>query len=421
VRGNQPQPPTAARLARNLIVSVSDNETAPTAIQAGGGKVWEVSRAGSVKIPYTRSGSFKGKINLVPRDLPANIDARPFSVNPNVGSGEYEIKLKSNTPTGTYTFYLSGIAEKVSYARNPEAAQAAAQRKQEVDKIAVETAAASKAASAAKAAADKLAADTAAADKAALAAKTAADQELAAANSATMAAADKAAQAKAAAARKPDDDNLAAAAMAAQKASDEATAKAKTAADKAAAAEKTLDDANAKAKAAEEARAEADKEATEAAELAKAAAGLKAKTDKQATDSANAAKPKPVNVPVISTPITLKITPAPITLSATQPAGPLKQSEKSEIPVTITRLYGFKDQVTVGAVLPPGVSGLSIPTTRIPANQTQTKLVVNAAANATVGVHELTLRATLRLNNQNLTVDQPVAINIQKTQSPSGN
>ena len=50
---------------------------------------------------------------------------------------------------------------------------------------------------------------------------------------------------------------------------------------------------------------------------------LKAKTDKLATDTKTAAQPKDLNVPVVSTPITLKITPAPITLSVGQPATPV--------------------------------------------------------------------------------------------------
>jgi hypothetical protein len=230
-----------------------------------------------------------------------------------------------------------------------------------------------------------------------------------------MAAADQAARAKAAAAQNADDTNLAAAAATAQKAADEATAKAKAAEEMVATAQKAADEAVTKAKAAEEAKAEADKKVAEAAELAKAAAELKAKTDKLATDTANAAKPKPINVPVISTPITLKITPAPVILSATQPNAPLKQGDKIEIPVSITRLYGFNDPVTVSAVLPQGVGGLSIPNATVAAGQTQTKLAVTAAANATAGMHELTVRATLRLNNQNLTVDQPIALDVQPT------
>ena len=87
-----------------------------------------------------------------------------------------------------------------------------------------------------------------------------------------------------------------------------------------------------------------------------------------------------------------------------------------EVPVTITRLYDYKAPVTISAVLPQGVGGLSIPNATIPNAQTQTKLAITAAANATDGSHEIIVRATVRLNNQNLTVDQPITVQVQKVE-----
>jgi hypothetical protein len=46
-------------------------------------------------------------------------------------------------------------------------------------------------------------------------------------------------------------------------------------------------------------------------------------------------------------------------------------------------------------------------------------LTVNAAANATEGQHELTVRATLTLNGQSLTEDQPLTINVQPAPAPN--
>jgi hypothetical protein len=67
-------------------------------------------------------------------------------------------------------------------------------------------------------------------------------------------------------------------------------------------------------------------------------------------------------------------------------------------------------------VLPGGVNGLTIPNVTIPAGQTQIKCTMTAAANATPGSHQITVRATLKLNNQNLVVDQPVTLNVQKVE-----
>jgi hypothetical protein len=287
-----------ARLARDLAVSVSEETSPISNFQAGGGKVWETSRGGRLKIPITRAGAFKGKMNYVARGLPPNVNAPNGNVNANQTSTEFQLDLTSNTPTGTYTFYLDAIAEQVDYTHNPEAAAAAAARKKEVDAIKTKADADSKAAATAKAAADKAAADAATALQQATAAKTAADQALTAAMTAAKAAADKAAQAKSAAGANKDDAGLQAADAAAQKAAAEADAKLKTAMTAAADAQKKLGEATADSEAAVKAKEEADQAAADAAELAQAAAELKTKTDKLATDTANAAKPKKLNVPL---------------------------------------------------------------------------------------------------------------------------
>lgn len=309
-----------ARLAGDLVVSVSAEETFPLSLEAGGGRVWETCRAGTLKIPYTCPRPHKGKINVTPKDLPAGIDLRNFAISPNARSGEFEVKLRNNAPTGTLTFYLAAVAEKFSYSRNPEAAARAARRKQEVDKMAADAAAAAKS----------------------------------------------------------------------------AAAKAKSAA--------------------KDAKAQAEKAAAEAADRAKAAAELKTRTDKLAADAANAARPKPINVPLVSTPITLRIAPAPVTLSVDKPARPMTPGRKLEIPVRITRLYDYNGQVSLSLVVPPGAKGITAPKTTIPAGKTEANLIAAADSAAVAGRHDLLLRASLSLNNQNLSVDEPVTLEIQQAQ-----
>ncbi|MCO6458836.1 MAG: hypothetical protein J5I93_26310, partial [Pirellulaceae bacterium] len=189
--------------------------------------------------------------------------------------------------------------------------------------------------------------------------------------------------------------------------------KLKTAMAGVAAADKALAEAEVREKAAADAKTLADQQAAEKAQRAQLAAELKTQTDQMAVNLENAAKPQKRNVPVISTPVTLKITPAPITLAAV-PAVTVKQGEKAEATINIARLYGYTAQVNLNVVLPAGVGGLSIPNAAIPANQTQAKLAIDAAASATEGQHELTVRATLNLNGQNLTVDQPLRLVVQK-------
>ena len=154
-------PPTVeGRLTRDLAVSISSTESGLVTFQAGGGKVWEASRAAQLKIPVARTGPFVGQLNYVPRGLPPGATSPAANLAANTAAGEFQINLSAATPPGTYSFFLDGLALQADYARNPEAATAAAARQKEVDQIKVQVDAEAKTAADAKAAADKLVADT---------------------------------------------------------------------------------------------------------------------------------------------------------------------------------------------------------------------------------------------------------------------
>ena len=411
LNNNNARPTTDGRLVETLVVTVSP-EVEPVAIEVGENKVWDTSRGGIVKVPFTRVGAFKGKLTLFPRGLPANVTAPTLTINPNVNAGTYEIKLSAKTPTGSYSFNLDGIAEQVDYSRNPEAAKAAAERKVEVDKIAAEQAAAAKAAADAKVIADKMAIDAAASTKAATDKVTASEQLVAQTQVAVTTTTEQVAAAQKSLAANAEDTALKNALAIAQKLLVENNAKAKAAADAMIVAKKVLGEEMAKEKLAVESKEKSDTLALETAEISKLATALKVKTDKLATDTATAAKPKKVNVAVFTSPVLLSIINAPI--SVTPPAGvtPLKQGEKVELPINIARLQAYNGNVTVAAILPSGVAGLSVPNATIAAGQTQTKLTVTAAANATPGMHDVTVRATLNLNGQNLIVNETFKLNV---------
>jgi hypothetical protein len=409
---NQNMPTVDARLTRDLCVSVSANENALVSIQAGGGKTWETSCGGKLTIPVTREGTFKGQVNFMGRGLPG-INFPVANVAANKTTGELQVNLNRAILPGTYTIYLDAIAQQVEYVRNPEAAAKAAERKKEVDQIKTKADADAKAAATAKTAADKLAAVTTATVTTTRSAKTAADKALSAAMATAKTTSDAAAKAAVAAAATPDNANLTAAATATKKTADDAAAKVVTASATAATADKTLVDAVSKAKEAAEAKTKTDATAVEAVKMAQLAAQLKTKTDQQATALTNAAKPKKLNVPVVSKPITIKIVPAPITVGELKPVT-VKQGEKVEVSVAITRLFSYEGQVRFNTVLPAGVTGVSIPSATAPAKQSQAKLTITAAANATEGPHQLNIRGTLNINGQNLIVEQSLQLIVQK-------
>jgi hypothetical protein len=411
----QRMPSIDARLAQNLVVCVSEKETAPAAIQPAQNQPIELSRAGTVKIAYTRSGPFAGKFNLAPFGLPPNTDMPFIEMQPGQNQSEFELRLRNTTPTGLYTFTLWGYAENHQYQRNPESVAAINQRKQEVDQIKAQADADAKAAADAKVAADRAAAEAAAAVQQATTQKNAAQQASDAAAAAEKAAVEAAAAAKAAAAANAGDANLQNAAKAAETAAADAAAKAKVAAEALVVATKALEDAQAKAKVADEAKMLADAKATETAQRAQLAVQLQNETNQRVQQVTQAAQPRNVNVPVVSTPITIKITPAPVTLN---PVAPLtvKQGEKVETMLTIARLYNFNDQVTFTVGLPSGVGGLSIPNVSIPGGQAQIPLAITAGADAPPGEHQLKLTAIMNLNGQQLTIEQPITLTVQKVE-----
>ncbi|QDU93689.1 PPC domain-containing protein [Lignipirellula cremea] len=413
VANNQPQMQLESRLTPTLAVSVLKDTPAPmTAFEAGAAAPYETSRGGILKIPYTRSGPFTGKIlQAEVVDLPPNVTSVRADIT--AAKGEIELKVLAAAVPGTYTLYLDGLAEKVDHSRNPEAAAAAALRQKEVDGFHTAALAEAKAAADAKTVADKGVVDgktavtqATTAQVAAAAKKTAADTALATATAAV-------APAKAAVTAKPEDAAAKTALAAAEKAVVDAATAAKAAADGLTAADKALLDAQTALTAAEKVQAEADALAIAMKEKADAATLLKAETDKQKTALDAAAKPTPVNVPVVSSSFVLTITESPITLTPLA-AATVTQGEKIEIPVTFARKYGYTAAVTVTQVTSPAVPGLSIPNLSIGPNQTQGKLALSTTTATPEGPHTLLLRLAMSFNGQNVQIEEPLTITIKK-------
>ncbi|OYV86388.1 MAG: hypothetical protein B7Z73_11850, partial [Planctomycetia bacterium 21-64-5] len=135
-----------SRLSGELVLAVSENEPAPFTLQAVG-SVLEMSRAGKIEIPVsmTQHGDFKGNVTLSAVGLPPNIQPANQQMNAGQGETKFTLNLQTNAPLGTFSFHLLGTTQ-YSYRHNPEAAEAAAKRQADVEKIVAERQAALKAA-----------------------------------------------------------------------------------------------------------------------------------------------------------------------------------------------------------------------------------------------------------------------------------
>lgn len=399
---NQQNARAESRLTRNIALAVSSAEAAPFQVEVAEAKVYEMSRAGKLEIPLkiTRRGDFKGAVAIVSTPMPSNMKINNFNIDAGKGDAKLQVDVPNNAPLGTYTFTLVGTSQ-VSYARNPEAVKEAEAAKKPIDQALAAMNDEAKKLTQAKTDADKAATDAAAEAKKTADAKAAAEKKSAEAEAASKAAAEKAKTAA-------EGDKAAA-----DKAAADAAAKAKEAVDALLAATKAADDAAAKVKTTADAKVAADKSAAESAEKVKMATAAQAAADKRVKDAAALVKANNVNVTEPSTPVFIRITAAPITLPTPAQPAKVKQGEKVEVTVAINRLYDYKDPVELEFTLPKDSKGLKIAKVTVAKDQSEAKVTIEAAADATAGNHAVAIKGTAKFNGQNLTADQTLPVEVE--------
>jgi hypothetical protein len=150
-----------------------------------------------------------------------------------------------------------------------------------------------------------------------------------------------------------------------------------------------------------------------AQEKLKEATELKSQTDKRVDDAKKANQTKDVPIALISTPVRLRIVASPIKLTTSENAAPLTPGGKREIEVKLERLYGFADAVELTLEPPAGAAGLSAEKVTLKKDESQTKLVIAAAADAKSGPYACTLRARGRFNNVQVETTMPVVVVVE--------
>ena len=291
----------SSRLTPDLALAVSP-ELAPLRVRSAEDKVWETAREAKLSIPLEliRQGDLKEKLALKPVNLPGGVKAE-ISVADDGSKGTLNLTVEASAAPGTYHFVLEGKV-KLSYRRNPEAAEKAEAHRKSIEEQLAKLNEASTQASEAQSQAEVAAQESAKAAEEAVARVAeaekqveAAEQELAAAKHAVQSATesterDKSEQLQAAERR------LAEAATAFTQAVENREQARRNAADTKNHAEAVAQDKAVKAKAAADAVAQV-KAATEA--LNRAA--------ERAKKLAEAASPTDQAMYVASTPIKLKI------------------------------------------------------------------------------------------------------------------
>lgn len=408
------QQPIRARMAGDVALAVSGAETAVSKIEVAPGQTPETSLAGKIQLPVkvVRRGDFKGNLKLVPIGLPKDIRLTEVDIAGGAAEGQVTLEVKNTALPGTYTFALQGFSQ-VSYRRNPEAAEAADKAFKELQKKAEEVAAKFKTASDAKAEAEKAANEAAAIAKQTADAAAAATKQVQEHENTLKTAADTFAAAKAATDAKADDAAAATKKSESLKAIAEALEKLRVANEAKAVADRGAVEMNAKMQSSAAAKAAAETSFNQVNAEKTATDAERTAAENRAKETAEAAKPKNVDATFVTMPVTVRIAPAPITLAAAAPSSPVKPGDKPEIPVTINRLFGFAENVSLSIVPADPAGGLKSNEISVNKDQPTGKLVLEVAPNAKPGDQAITLRAKLNLNGQALTVDQPLVVKVE--------
>lgn len=420
-RLNQPNaniPSVPARLVDGIQLCVTDDEVAPMKLTIGDGDVLETSRGGKLKIPYVvkRVKDASGNLNAFPIDFPSQSRA----ANVNIGSnekGEFELSFLAATPPGTYTLYLAGFNQGYSYRRNPELMERAKQRQERIAGILDE---ASKKTQAAQQQSNQMQSQVQTATNALNQAKQdaqRAEQTFKTAESEAQQAEATVKQKKKEAAEQPDNEALKTQTAKAEADLAEATNKRDQAKKMSDEATRKQQMADTSLQEAQQAKTKADEELQAARDFQQSAQQEKQKADQFFNQKRNESNPRNININVPSNSLNIKIAEFPIQVEVPVDNVIVKQGEKTEVSIGLKRLYGFEANVSVQTQVPAGVGGVNFQALTLQANQSEGKFEINTQANATPGIHECTVRFQMNFNGQNLTLEQPLKIEVLEVQA----
>ena len=127
-------------------------------------------------------------------------------------------------------------------------------------------------------------------------------------------------------------------------------------------------------------------------------------------------EPRNVTASIPAVALLLDVKPAPITLELQMSKVSLRPGNQFEIPVTVSRMFGFKDSVNLTLSVPESIQGVKLDgdTVTVGEDQTRGRLVIVATKQATTGQHALNVRAQVKYKNHELDMSVPLEIVIEE-------
>jgi hypothetical protein len=183
--------------------------------------------------------------------------------------------------------------------------------------------------------------------------------------------------------------------------------------------EATLARAEAALAAAEERLTLAIQAEAEAVQASEEAAAWFAEAERLAAELADAAAQRGYAVAYPSTPVTIDVADAPVELRL---PGELRVAAgtAADLPVAITRQFGFEDAVSIELLVPGDAPGLSASGLYLEPQQTQGALRVEAAADAPQATYPANVRLSLGFNGQGVEVLRPISLTIEPAAPNAG-
>jgi len=410
---NSNSPSVMSRLVQDIQVCVTDYDPAPIRLTIGEGQAIETARGAKVKIPYQvhREEGTTGNLNAFVLDSPLQTSAPQVNIGTKQ-EGEFELTLRAATPPGTYTLYLAGYSQGYKYTRNPELAEAAKVRQERVAKIYAD---AQKTVQMAQAAVNNKTSESQSAANKVNEAKSRfqqAEQNTRTAQTAHTAAVAALNQKQQAFASSQEDAALQQQLTQAEAAAGKAQQALTDAKNLQSKAMLELTAAEAKQKTAKDEKLTADEALKTASAFQQQAQQEKVKADQFASTKKSESNPRNINFHVPSNSIRIKIAEFPIEIESLATELTAKQGEKLEVPLKVTRLYGFAASVRIQGKVPSGVSGISPQTITLAADKQDAMFGINVQENATVGTHDCTVSLQMSFNGQSLTMERPLRLTV---------
>ena len=402
-----------SRIVDSIQACVTDYDPAPMKLTIGPAKSLETSRGGRIKIPYQvkRREGVTSNINGFVIDVPPQTNIGTVNIGGNE-KGEFELRFQANTTPGTYSFYVGGFNRNLRYGRNPELYERAKKRQERIGKIYSDSISRTQKTqqeynrrqselqslnrSLSSLSSQKQQADQAVAT---------AEKNLQTARAAVQPAEDSLA-------RQPDDDNLKRKLEQVNQSVEAATKALENSTKAAVQADKKHTDAVTKQNELAKTVEQLNKDYQAARNFQQQAQREKQRADQFANQKRNESNPRNINISVPSNTLTIKVTEFPIKLDAMVETITLKQGEKKSLGVKISRLYDFKNSVSIQTRAPNGVGGISFQNLTIGNNQRDGKLEITAQQNAPTGEHECNVRLQMNFNGQNLTMEKKLTVTI---------